>query len=158
MIEPIRLAFVVSCSAEHAFATWTERAQMWWPPAHTVSHQPNAEIVFDPRVGGRIYERTPAGVEIDWGEIKVWEPPRRLVYLWHVATDRANATEVEIAFIEQGEQTRVEVEHRGWERLGDRGRTWRETNQGGWDGVLPDYMAACARVIANTSGRKRDGR
>ncbi|MDQ2914549.1 MAG: SRPBCC domain-containing protein [Chloroflexota bacterium] len=158
MIEPLRLSFEVNCSAEHAFATWTQRTRMWWPAAHTVSHEPDAEIVFDPRVGGRIYERTPAGQEIDWGEIKVWEPPRRLVYLWRIATDQASATEVEIGFIEHGEKTRVDIEHRGWERLGERGLSWREANQGGWDGVLPDYIAACAHVIVNAQGRTTHGR
>lgn len=157
MIEPLRLSFEVSCSREHAFQTWTERTGMWWPVAHTVSHEPNAKIVFDPRVGGRIYERTSEGAEIDWGEIKVWEPPRRLVYLWHIATDRASATEVEIAFIEQGDKTRVDIEHRGWERLGERGQSWRDANRDGWDGVLPDYIAACEQVTANAQWRKTSG-
>jgi uncharacterized protein YndB with AHSA1/START domain len=157
MIEPLRLSFEVSCSPEHAFQTWTQRTGMWWPPAHTISHEPNAEIVFDPRVGGRIYERTSDGQEIEWGEIKVWEPPRRLVYVWRIATDRASATEVEIAFIEQGEKTRVDIEHRGWERLGERGPTWRQANRGGWDGVLPAYIAACTQLIANAQWRKTNG-
>jgi uncharacterized protein YndB with AHSA1/START domain len=119
---------------------------MWWPPAHTVTHDPSTRVVFEPRMGGRIYERTPSGQEVEWGSITAWEPPRRLVYQWHIATDRASATEVvEIAFIDLGERTRVEIEHRGWERLGDRGTTWRETNRAGWDGVLPDYTIACER-------------
>jgi hypothetical protein len=40
--------------------------------------------------------------------------------------------------------TRVEIEHRGWERLGSNGLRWRDANQNGWDGVLPAYKAACA--------------
>ena len=157
MIEPLRISFEVSCSPEHAFSTWTQRATLWWPPAHTASHDPDAEIVFDPRVGGRIYERTAAGDEIDWGEITVWEPPRRLVYLWHIATDRGSATEVEIGFVEHGDKTRVQIEHRGWERLGERGPSWRETNQQGWDGVLPAYIAACTQMTESAPGRKRNG-
>jgi hypothetical protein len=101
--------------------------------------------VFEARPGGRIFERTGEGVEVEWGEITVWAPPGRLGYLWHLGTERAEATEVEIRFIDQGDATtRVEIEHRGWERLGTRGPGWRETNQGGWDGVLPHYRAACA--------------
>ena len=68
----------------------------WWPPEHTALHEPGAEIVFEHRVGGRIFERTPQGDEIEWGEITEWEPPRRLRYRWHIATDPANATDVEI--------------------------------------------------------------
>jgi hypothetical protein len=74
----------------------------------------------------------------------VWEPPRRLGYLWHIATDRASATEVEIRFSDRGrDTTRVEIEHRGWEKLGERGPGWRDTNRGGWGGTLPHYIAAC---------------
>ncbi len=64
-------------------------------------------------------------------------------YLWHIATDRARATEVEIRFSEQGsETTRVEIEHRGWEKLGDGCPGWRDTNRGGWKGTVPRYIAA----------------
>jgi uncharacterized protein YndB with AHSA1/START domain len=145
VIEPLRVSFEVACPADHAFDTWTRRTSLWWPPAHTVLHDPKARIVFEPRPGGRIYERTAAGQEVEWGAITGWEPPRRLVYQWHIAADVASATEVEIAFIDLGERTRVEIEHRGWERLGERGQSWREANHAGWDGVLPDYKIACER-------------
>jgi len=104
------------------------------------------QIVFEPRVGGRIYERSHGGQEHEWGEITVWDPPHRLAYLWRIATDRANATDVEIRFLAIGpETTRVEVEHGGRDRLGsDFGQTWRDTNRGGWDGTVPAYMTACS--------------
>jgi uncharacterized protein YndB with AHSA1/START domain len=101
-------------------------------------------VVFEGRDGGRIFERTPAGDEVEWGEVMVWQPPRRLVYSWHIRADKSDATEVEIRFIDvTGRTTRVEIEHRGWERLGARGPRWRDVNHAGWDGVLPDYVAAC---------------
>jgi uncharacterized protein YndB with AHSA1/START domain len=147
VIEPLRLSLVVACPAEHAFNTWTTRATAWWPPDHTVSRQDSLEVVFEPRVGGRIFERTPAGMEIDWGEITAWEPPRRIAYSWHIATDRSNATDVEIVFNQLPDATtRVEIEHRGWERLGAKGQPWRDANRSGWDGVLPAYAAACAGI------------
>jgi len=63
--------------------------------------------------------------------------------LWRIATDAANATDVEIAFHEMPDATtRVEIEHGGWARLGDIGRSWREANHAGWDGVLPAYREA----------------
>jgi hypothetical protein len=145
VIEPIRRSFVVACSPEHAFTTWTGKASAWWPPEHTVSHEKGAKIVFEPHVGGRIFERTDNGEEIDWGKITTWDPPRRVGYLWHIATDPAGATDVDIAFVPLPDQsTRVEIEHRGWERLGERGESWRDANTSGWDGVLPAYVAACS--------------
>ena len=147
MIEPLRLRFVVGCPVEHAFSTWTSRTSAWWPVAHTVTAEPGLQVVFEGRQGGRIFERTPAGVEVDWGEITAWEPPTLLRYLWHIRVDRSDATEVEIRFEDQGDATtRVQIEHRGWERLGSRGPSWREVNMGGWNGVLPSYVAACSEL------------
>jgi hypothetical protein len=145
MIEPLRLSFVVECPVEHAFVVWTAKTSRWWPVTHTVTSERGLDVVFEGRLGGRIFERTPTGVEVDWGEITVWEPPRRLGYLWHIRTDRTDATEVEITFEKEGqERTRVDIEHRGWERLGSRGASWRDTNLSGWNGVLPHFVAACA--------------
>lgn len=146
MIEPLRLAIEVACPAEHAFAVWTEKTSHWWPVTHTVTEEPGLEVIFEARSGGRVFERTSAGEEVDWGEIVVWEPPRRLVYLWHINADRADATEVEITFVDQGDATtRVEIEHRGWERLGASGQIRRDANRRGWGGLLPHFIAACAR-------------
>ena len=124
MIEPIRLAFDVDASPAHAFDVWTARISQWWPGDHTVTAAPGLTVVLEPRPGGRIFERTVAGDEHDWGEVTVWEPPSRLVYLWHLRRDRADATEVEIRFLDRaGEGTRVEIEHRGWEALAPPART-----------------------------------
>lgn len=147
MIEPLKIAFVVACPPDHAFSTWTRKASSWWPVEHTVSHEPGTEIVFEPRPGGRVFERTPAGNEIEWGRILDWDPPRRLRYLWHIATDPAQATDVEIVFRElPGSSTRIEIEHGGWDRLGEAGPAWREANHAGWDGVTPGYREACAQT------------
>ena len=76
-------------------------------------------MVLEPRLGGRIYERTPDGTEHDWGEVTLWDPPHRFGYLWHLRRDRADATDVEIRFLAATDSaTVVEIEHRGWERLG----------------------------------------
>lgn len=119
MIEPLRFEFEVECPVEDAFDLWTRRTSSWWPRSHTVTGEQGLQVVFEGRRGGRIFERTPAGREVEWGEITVWEPPRRLCYLWYIRTDRADATEVEIRFNGSGDAlTRVEIEHRGWERIG----------------------------------------
>lgn len=145
MIEPLRLSFDVACSAEHAFAVWTARIGTWWPADHTVTGEPDF-VILEAGPGGRIYERTSAGVEHDWGEVTVWEPPTRLGYLWHLRRDRADATDVEIRFIHQGDiATRIEIEHRGWERLGADGQDWRDRNRAGWETLLPHYVATVER-------------
>ena len=146
MIEPLRLDFEVACPPEHAFEVWTARIATWWPADHTVSGDADLDVVLEPRVGGRIYERTRDGVEHEWGWVTEWEPPGRFVYQWHLRRDRDDATEVEIRFLPvDGSRTRVEIEHRDWERLGAEGRTWRDRNAGGWATLLPHYEAAASR-------------
>ena len=143
MIEPIRVSFEVACSPEHAFRVWTEAIDRWWPADHTVTGSDDLLVVLEPRAGGRIFERTPEGVEHEWGQVTVWEPPRRLGYLWHLRRDRADATEVDIRFADAGpERTRVDIEHRGWEVLGAEGESWRDRNRGGWATLLPSYVEA----------------
>ncbi len=144
MIEPLRFNLTVACSPDHAFRTWTERASSWWPPEHTLTHDPKAVIVFEARVGGRIFERTSTRQVVEWGRVTAWEPPHRLAYSWHIATDPGSATDVEIRFEPAASgRTGITIEHSGWERLAERGPGWRVTNRGGWDGVLPAYAKAC---------------
>lgn len=106
-MDPLELAFTVDRSVEQAFDLWARRTSLWWPSGHSVSAAPGLTVTFEPRAGGRIYERTPAGDEHDWGEVLVWEPPTRLAYLWHLRFDRSDATEVEVAFEPAGEGTAV---------------------------------------------------
>ena len=140
--DPIRLSFNVDCDPEHAFDVWTARTTMWWPKSHSISTEPDLEVVLEPRVGGRIYERLRSGTEHDWGRVVAWEPPSRLVYEWHLRQDLADATEVEIRFKAADTGTEVEIEHRGWERLGARGPARREGNFAGWGGLLPHFVKA----------------
>jgi uncharacterized protein YndB with AHSA1/START domain len=141
MLEPLRLSVQLDCPATHAFHVWTAKIALWWPADHTVSGEADLNVVLEPRVGGRIFERTAAGAEHDWGEVTVWEPPRRLGYLWHLRRDRADATEVDITFVDAGGSTRVDIVHRGWDRLGALGPDWREANKGGWRTLLPHIVA-----------------
>ena len=146
MIEPLRMSFEVDCPAEHAFDVWTNKISRWWPADHSVSGENGLLVVLEGRPGGRIFERTSTGDEFEWGEVTVWEPPTRLAYLWHLRGDRADATEVEITFVDQGNlTTRVEIEHRGWERLGGSTQAWRDANQAGWHTLLPQYVVALTR-------------
>ena len=153
MIEPIRLTLEVECGAEHAFRTWAERTSSWWPADHTTTGEPGLDIRFEPQAGGRIFERTADGREFDWGHVVAWEPPHRLVYSWHLRADASDATEVEIRFVPvapvgdgaAGARTRLEIEHRVWERLGDSGPPRRDANFGGWRTLLPHFEAVIRR-------------
>jgi hypothetical protein len=143
MSEPLTISFEVACSAEHAFVTWTSRISNWWPEDHTITGEAGLEVVLEPGVGGRIYERTRTGTEYEWGEVTAWDPPARLAYLWHLRRDRRQATDVEIRFIALAEdRTRVEIEHDGWDRLGDAAADWRDRNRNAWQTLLPHYTAA----------------
>jgi hypothetical protein len=103
-------------------------------------------VVLERGVGGRIFERTADGVEYDWGRVTVWEPPSVLGYQWHIGRAPAEATEVSIQFVPTGPaQTRVEIEHSGWERLGASGEDYREQNISGWAALVPHYRAAVRR-------------
>jgi uncharacterized protein YndB with AHSA1/START domain len=143
-VEPLLLEFTVACPVERAFDLWARETSRWWPAGHSVSADPGLSVTFEPRRGGRIYERTPDGAEHDWGEVLVWEPPHRLEYLWHLRFDRSDATEVAVTFAEAGEETSVSIIHRGWERLGAAGPERRERNRRGWAGVAEHYREACA--------------
>jgi uncharacterized protein YndB with AHSA1/START domain len=152
VIAPIEIGFTVACEPARAFEVWTTRTSTWWPVEHTVSAEPGVTVTIEPRPGGRIYERTPAGVEHEWGEVLDWEPPRRLRYVWHIRRSRSDATEVEITFTGDDTATSVSIVHSGWERLGENGPRWRDANTAGWDGVLPVYRRACVDVLATEGG------
>lgn len=150
MIEPIQLSFEVACPVDRAFDVWTSRIGQWWPRDHTVSAEDDLTVVLEPRSGGRIFERRASGLEHDWGEVTIWEPPTRLGYTWHLNRDRSDATEVEIRFVPRGDDaTVVQIEHRGWERLGAEGAPWRDRNLGGWATLLPHFVAATASSAAS---------
>lgn len=145
MIESLRLVFDVPCPPDQAFSLWTEGTSAWWPASHTLARVKGTRIIFEPRRGGRVFERTPAGQEHEWGVILEWEPPVRLVYRWHIFSDSNDATEVEVRFIANGDgATTVELEHRGWDAFED-GRHRQERNSAAWHSLLPLYRQAAAR-------------
>jgi uncharacterized protein YndB with AHSA1/START domain len=144
----IRKSVTVDCSPDHAFETYTAGIDNWWPlETHSVGGM-NGErpekAVFEAGVGGRLYERMASGEEREWAKVLVWEPPHRLVYLWHLRFDRSDATEVEVSFEPAGEGTDVTIVHRGWERLGAVADERRERNRRGWAGVVDRYVAAAS--------------
>jgi uncharacterized protein YndB with AHSA1/START domain len=144
-IEPVRRSVEVTCAVEEAFRIFTEGVDDWWPLAtHSVGQQKAATCYFEGQVGGRIYESTEDGSLNLWGTVTEWEPPNRVVFTWHPGREPATAQEVELRFIEEGSGTRVELEHRGWETLGDAAAETREGYHSGWEYVLNQFIANCA--------------
>ena len=141
-LGPITKSVTVDVPVERAFQVYTEGIATWWPlNVHSVSHQAET-CVFEGRQGGRIYERATDGKEHPWGTVVVWEPPSRVVYTWHPGRSEETAQEVEMHFRPEGVGTRVDVEHRRWERLGDEAPPVIESYQEGWDFVLGQCYVA----------------
>lgn len=153
MIEPVRKEVTVKSSVERAFQIFTEGIGSWWPLAtHSVARDQAESVVFEARVGGLVRERARDGETHTWGEVLVWEPPRRVVFSWHPGREPNTAQEVEVSFSEADGGTRVTLVHRGWERLGDQAAATRDQYAGGWDAVLGRcYVEACAGEPAAAS-------
>jgi len=134
--DAIRKAVTVATPIEEAFRLFTEGIGSWWPVrTHSMGAERTETAVFEPALGGRIYERQADGTEVEWGTVQTWEPPRRVVFSWGL-----NDSEIEVRFAPDGTRTRVELEHRGWDRLED--EQGRDSYDQGWDVVLADYVRA----------------
>lgn len=148
--EVVRREIAVDTSIENAFAVFTERFGDFKPREHNLLTAPIAETVFEPRVGGHIYDRGTDGSECHWARVLVYEPPQRVVFswdigpTWNIETEPENTSEVEVRFIaETPKRTRVELEHRnidrhgpGWEAVSD-----GVGNDAGWPLYLDRYAA-----------------
>jgi hypothetical protein len=145
MMDPIEVEFEVACSAEHAFEMWAGRTSLWWPRSHTITGQHDVQIHFEPRPGGRIFERANDGTEHEWGEIVVWEPPHKIGYLWHLFFTRAEATDIEVTFTPTEGGTNVRLVQTGFERLpSDVAMTRRNRTEGAWGEVTGHFREAIA--------------
>ncbi len=132
----------VKVSPERAFEVFTRRMGDWWPlEAYSIAEERAVGVRVEEFVGGKVFEVVEDGKEWEWAEILVWDPPQRLVMAWHPTEERVTSTEVEVRFsaIEGG--TRVELEHRGWEQLGDRAAEARGDYEQGWQPVLGLFQA-----------------
>src|SRR6516165_2097687 len=96
---------VVNVPIDRAFAVFTERFGDFKPPEHNLLRVPIAETVFEPRVGGHIYDRGTDGSECRWARILAYEPPTRVVFSWDISpqwtieSDPDSTSEVEVVFI-----------------------------------------------------------
>ncbi len=145
-VEAVRKSLLVECGAERAFEVFTREIGTWWPLGrYSIGGDRITEVVFEEHVGGRIFERHSDGGEGEWGRVVAWDPPHRFVMTWHPGHDAAESTELEVRFALEGDDTRLELEHRGWEILGERAAEARGSYESGWAGVLERYGQAFER-------------
>lgn len=140
LMGPVRKAVTVSARPDQAFRRFTAEMASWWPlRSHSVGEEDAETVTMEGRVGGRIVERIRGGREAVWGTVTAWDPPRTVAFTWHPGDDPATAQDIEVRFIEVGERTRVELEHRGFERLGRLAKRARRGYPIGWAYVLGLY-------------------
>jgi uncharacterized protein YndB with AHSA1/START domain len=149
-IAPVRKTVIVKASPQRAFDVFTAGIDRWWPKTHHLGATSVVEQIVEPFVGGRWYTKHAGGEEAVVGHVLVWEPGERFVCTWEISADwKPNlaaplASEVEVAFYpEPGGCTRVELEHRGFERMGrEAGGKMRGSvdSEGGWTGILDLYL------------------
>ena len=139
--EAIRKSVLVDFAPAEAFELFTTRVSSWWPTTtHSYGGGRVKDVVFEPHVGGSFYEVTDEGIA-EWGRVTAWEPPHRLALDWQIG--KCAGTEVEVRFVPDGPGSRVELEHRGWERIADASE--RDGYAGGWDVVLAPYVERASR-------------
>ena len=127
----VRTEVVVEAPIERAFSVFTEGIGSWWRPDHHILEGELAEMVFEPRVGGHVFDRGADGSECRWARVLAYEPPKRVVISWDIntqwqlETDHERTSEVEVRFVPEGaNRTRVTLEHRNLDRHGE-----------GWEGM-----------------------
>jgi uncharacterized protein YndB with AHSA1/START domain len=143
---------VVDAPVERAFDVFTRRFGDFKPREHNMLASPITETVFEPHVGGHIYDRGEDGSECRWARILAYDPPDRVVFSWDIGprwsveTDPELTSEVEVRFVaETPTRTRVELEHRHIDRHGP---GWQSLADGvGHDEGWPLYLARYASLI-----------
>jgi uncharacterized protein YndB with AHSA1/START domain len=155
--QVVHRQIVVQAPIEEAFTTFTDRFGDIKPPEHNLLAAPIAETVFEPRVGGHIYDRAVDGTVCRWARVLAYEPPHRVVFSWDIGptwqleTEPGNTSEVEVRFVPEDDgRTRVELEHRNLDRHGP---GWEAVRDGvGHDQGWPLYLDRYAALFP--SGRR----
>jgi uncharacterized protein YndB with AHSA1/START domain len=150
-VAPVRQSVTVNAGAERAFAIFVDRFDVIKPREHNLLSVPIDKTVFEPRVGGHIYDVGVDGSRCQWARVLAYEPPSRLVFSWDISptwqleNDPMRCSEVEVRFFaEAAERTRVDLEHRHLDR---HGVAWPSVAEGvGGDAGWPLYLSRYARL------------
>jgi uncharacterized protein YndB with AHSA1/START domain len=153
-LNELRKTVEVKAPQDVAWRVFTTAMGTWWPIAtHKIGKVPAVDVVIEPRVGGRWYERGGDGSSCNWGRVLAWEPTSRLVLSWEISADWQPdpnlETEVEVRFIAVNrDRTRVELSHRRLERFGTRRDEMRGVfdSDGGWGGLLAAFASAAEKA------------
>lgn len=143
-LVPVRKRIRVNATPARAFDIFTAGMRRWWRGDYSINKSPIQDIVMEPRVGGRWFERGEDGSECQWGQVLAWEPPGRLLLAWQITAewqfDPHLLTEVEVRFTVDGAGTLVELEHRV-EGYGAAAAQMREIFDGptAWMGLLESF-------------------
>lgn len=149
---PVRKSIIVSAPQERAFKVFTLGMGSWWLKTHSLTRAGQVTVRVEPFAGGRWYETGTDGQEVDWGAVRVWDPPSRVVLVWRLnadwQTDPPVDTEVEVTFTADGAATRVDLEHRLLDAYGDRAAETAAVldSENGWGGLLAAFSAAAHRA------------
>ena len=145
----VTTAIDVEAPIEHAFRVFTDGIGSWWDPDHHILEAELAEMIFEPHVGGHIIDRGTDGSECRWSRVLAYDPPRSVRFSWdinlswHLETDPAKASEIEVVFTSEGPAlTRVVLTHRHLDRHGDGWESMRDAVRSGWS--LESFAAAAA--------------
>jgi len=147
---PVRKSVFVDAPQNHAFDVFTSGIGRWWPKSHKIGEAELDKPVIEPRAGGRWYQLGVDGSSCDVGKVLKWDPPARVLLAWQLTADWTYdpdlVTEVEVTFTPEGSGTRVDLEHRLLERIGERAETMREAidSPNGWGLLLQLYSEASA--------------
>ena len=113
-LAPIQHERLLRCSAQHAFEVYTERIGEWWDPKYSANAETLRGVTIELRVGGRIFATHEDLGEHDWGEVRLWEPGRRLTHTFTLAQDPQEATEVSVEFADDESGCDLRFAHGGW--------------------------------------------
>lgn len=112
--QPIETRARVNCPVEDAFRLFTEHLSDWWPLAAYSLARDAESCAIEPWIGGRLFERTRAGQERNWGTVTVWDPPHRIAFAWHPGAAYDGTQTVEVEFHADAVGTEVILTHSGW--------------------------------------------
>jgi hypothetical protein len=120
MTSKVFVALRVPADPARAFEAFTRDIALWWRPDRLfpITPQGDGALRFEPGADGRLVTQLSSGEIFEIGRVLVWEPGQRLAFVWRPASFSPElATEVEVLFEAVGEETRVSIEHRAWDRI-----------------------------------------